>query len=397
MIIPHKTKFKLNTPWNTNKNLIVNHIELNISKNLLVIATNNGYRVIDSNTYSIVSLVDNYQDLIGDISKALTFFSSRYVFFIGSDNNNSIPRNQLIVWDDYYKKKENMILLKEGMIIQNFFLDKYLLFICVSDKVLIFDNISFSFIKSVSDITSNIRQIISFGVNGGDSLFGKVGCVNMNQINLYVYRRKDEGAFLELKKNIEVNAFDYINSFYFDQNKNDLIVLSKFCNKIHIYMIKDETEYDYTLKHCFYLGNSINDISNLILSEKYFCLIANYSDIQIYKLNKTKKNIKTLNFAKCACGSHNSEKQIVVGKKQSFSSKSFIGGIIRKISGVSQVYQNYIINNQVKTNNEYILFFHKKLKKTLVLITKMGKVLIIKYSKKENVNPQIIKELSWLH
>ena len=276
MIIPHKTKFKLNTPWNTNQNLIVNHIELNISKNLLVIATNNGYRVIDSNTYSIVSLVDNYQDLIGDISKALTFFSSRYVFFVGSDNNNSIPRNQLIVWDDYYKKKENMILLKEGMIIQNFFLDKYLLFICVSDKVLIFDNISFSFIKSVSDITSNIRQIISFGVNGGDSLFGKVGCVNMNQINLYVYRRKDEGAFLELKKNIEVNAFDYINSFYFDQNKNDLIVLSKFCNKIHIYMIKDETEYDYTLKHCFYLGNSINDISNLILSEKYFCLIANY-------------------------------------------------------------------------------------------------------------------------
>ena len=397
MIIPHKTKFKLNTPWNTNQNLIVNHIELNINKNLLVIATNNGYRIIDSNTYSIVSLVDNYQDLIGDLSKALTFFSSRYVFFVGSDNNCSFPRNQLIVWDDYYKIKENMIQLNEGIIIQNFFLDKYLLFICVSDKVLIFDNISFSFIKSVSDITSNIRQIISFGVNGDDSLFGKVGCVNMNQINLYVYRRKYEGAFLELKKNIEVNTFDYINSFYFDQNKNDLIVLSKFCNKIHIYMIKDETEYDYALKHCFYLGNSINDISNLILSEKYFCLIANYRDIQIYKLNKTKKNIKTLYFAKCACGSHNSEKQIVVGKKQSFSSKSFIGGIIRKISGVSQVYQNYIINNQVKTNNEYILFFHKKLKKTLVLITKMGKVLIIKYSKKENVNPQIIKELSWLH
>ena len=105
MIIPHKTKFKLNTPWNTNQNLIVNHIELNINKNLLVIATNNGYRIIDSNTYSIVSLVDNYQDLIGDLSKALTFFSSRYVFFVGSDNNCSFPRNQLIVWDDYYKIK----------------------------------------------------------------------------------------------------------------------------------------------------------------------------------------------------------------------------------------------------------------------------------------------------
>ena len=43
------------------------------------------------------------------------------------------------------------------------------------------------------------------------------------------------------------------------------------------------------------------------------------------------------------------------------------------------------------------MFHHKKIKKTFVVINKNGKALLVRYGKKDKMNPKVIKEVTWLH
>ena len=70
-----------------------------------------------------------------------------------------------------------------------------------------------------------------------------------------------------------------------------------------------------------------------------------------------------------------------------------IGGLIRKFTGVNEMYQNVIVNN----GRGCVMFHHKKMKKTFVVINKNGKALLVRYGKKDKMNPKVIKEVTWLH
>ena len=383
-------KYKFNTPWNNKANLLINSFDTNINNTLLILATNNGYRVIDTNSFTLISYIDSFMDQIGDLYKAKTFFSSRYVYFVGNEANASFPPNQLIVWDDYMKRKENMIMIKEN--IHDFFFSKFILCVCVSNEILVFDNIKFNFIHKIEDIASNIHQIVTYGFNEDDTMIAKVGCSTMNIVNIYIYRRKKGKIYLK-KENLHIDTFDCINAIHFDiYNHNDLIVISKFGNKIHIYSYDEK--YSFKLKNCFYLGNCICNISNtFIYNDKYFFFMNSSENIQIYKLIKKINSTKTKIHIKCTCKEHSDEKQVVISKSKSSSSKSLIGGLIRKFTGVNEMYQNVIVNN----GRGCVMFHHKKMKKTFVVINKNGKALLVRYGKKDKMNPKVIKEVTWLH
>ena len=128
-----------------NSNLRFRFITTNNDHTLIIAATNKGYRVYNTSTYDLMSRVDDIQEMIiGDIEQAFVLSNSSVVIFRGTKNNSSFPRNQLVIWDDYLKRKIGLIILKQKII--EFSVLKHILFILTPDKILIFNLHSFKFI-----------------------------------------------------------------------------------------------------------------------------------------------------------------------------------------------------------------------------------------------------------
>ena len=59
--------------WNKFPNLEINSIEFNTKKNLITFSTNTGYRIFDLKTFKLLSILDETQEMIGNISKQMYY------------------------------------------------------------------------------------------------------------------------------------------------------------------------------------------------------------------------------------------------------------------------------------------------------------------------------------
>ena len=89
--------------WNKFPNLIINNIEFNANKNLITFATNTGFRIYDSKTFTLYSTLDENQEIIGSLSKANVLYLSPIIVFLGDDNNKYYKCSQVTFWDDLTK------------------------------------------------------------------------------------------------------------------------------------------------------------------------------------------------------------------------------------------------------------------------------------------------------
>ncbi len=391
----------LNVPWNIHDKLKINTIRISQDNEILIASTNIGYRIFDIETFTLLNnLNKDYHNNIGNISNALTYYSSHLIFFNGYENNEKYKSNCLYYVNEILK--DCKVLIQFNQDIYNFYMNKYIIIIIFTNKIVLFDLLKLQYIKTISDIASNTKEIVSYNIDKDFLYIGKVGVNSHNKIEVYIYAiiKKKEIHIMELIKEIEVNSFDSINTIFIDgSNTNYILATSKFSNKIHIYS-KDK-KFNYILKFCIYLGNQLFTLNNFMFSEntKNFIVLVNNYIVHIYKLNKilfkrqnaNAKNSNTNRDNTCVCRAYN-DNEINMSLSNKLSSHSFFSGIYSKFTGATSIFQRIVVE---KIKEENILIFQKKMKKTFSVIQIKGGVVYIQYGKKGK--GKVIKKIKWLH
>ena len=394
----------LNQPWNCfEEKLKINNIEINQDLELMLLSTNYGFWIFDIQTYSLLTGVDiEFQNNLGDIFKTLTYFSSSLIFFIGNKDNKNYKSNEIYLC--YHKTKEiNKILeLKENVI--DLYLSKEIIFIFISNKVLLFDFYTFEYIHSIENIASNLKQICSCDFDKNNyTYFFKVSSEKMNIINSYIYYRdKTTNKMFNLIKEIKVNNFSSINSIYLSTKRDNkfLIVINQFSNKIHI-LISDKN-FEFKLKYCLYLGNQLFNISGVLIDkrERYLIILVNKYIFQIYKFSALEKRINKIknienqeNFEElCFCQKYN-DNEIKMSLSNTLSNYTTISRFYSIVTGATICNQK-IIFKKIK-DLKVLIFNYIYSKKGFQCINYNGDVDFFNFGKKNK--GKVDKTITWLH
>lgn len=372
-------------PWNSNENpLKVNSIRYNQDYSLLVIATSKGYKIFSSLTYK--SLEENNEEInnFDDIHVADTYYSSSIVLLLPSKFNKNYKNNEIIFFDDYFKKKIASFKLKNEYIM-NFYTCKNLIIIITINKLIIIELISLKVIDIIEDIAYN-DKILSFNSSNNSIAYTKA----IDRKTLYINIYKDEKNFITSRKSIKINTnFDFIQIFQFSPSGKYIVVSSIFGNKIHIYNTADGN-----LKNCFFLGPKIQTFERIFFSEKkpnYLLFIKNDKNLNVYKLGKYKD--KEINY-KCICNLDND--QDLVNRISQFEEQN--QGNSNKINRSLSKNKNIKEPHVFTDFDERLLFgdFDRNKHKDIVLINKKGKLFKYHFNKKQGGKIAPIISVQWI-
>jgi hypothetical protein len=393
----------LNLPWNCYDNLKVNNINISQDLELMILSTNHGYWIFDIQTYTLLTEVDvKFQNNLGDIFKALTYFSSNLIFFIGNENNEKYKSNEFYICDNKTKEINKILELKLKII--DFYISKEIIFIFISNKVLLFDFRSFKYIHSIENIASNIKQICSCGFDYNNyTYFVKISSEKMNVINCYIY-------YKDIKKNkiynkiseIKIQNFTSINSVYLNINRANkfLIVLNHFSNKIHILVC--DNNFNFNLKYCLYLGKQFFNISDVLIDKrgKYLIILINKYMFQLYKFSSLEKRVNKIqnieqkeNFEElCFCQKYD-DNQIRMSISNTLSNYSKLSRLYSIATGATICNQKILLT-KIK-DLKVLLFNNIYTKKGFQCVNYNGDVDFIIFGKKNK--GRVDKTITWLH
>ena len=372
-------------PWNSNENpLKVNSIRYNQDYSLLVIATSKGYKIFSSLTYKSLEEKNEEINNFDDIHVADTYYSSSIVLLLPSKFNKNYQNNEIIFFDDYFKKKIASLKLKNEYIM-NFYTCKNLIIIITINKLIIIELISLKVIDIIEDIAYN-DKILSFNSSNNSIAYTKA----IDRKTLYINIYKDEKNFITSRKSIKINTnFDFIQIFQFSPSGKYIVVSSIFGNKIHIYNTADGN-----LKNCFFLGPKIQTFERIFFSEKkpnYLLFIKNDKNLNVYKLGKYKD--KEINY-KCICNLDND--QDLVNRISQFEEQN--QGNSNKINRSLSKNKNIKEPHVFTDFDERLLFgdFDRNKHKDIVLINKKGKLFKYHFNKKQGGKIAPIISVQWI-
>lgn len=372
-------------PWNSNENpLKVNSIRYNQDYSLLVIATSKGYKIFSSLTYKSLEEKNEEMNNFDDIHVADTYYSSSIVLLLPSKFNKNYKNNEIIFFDDYFKKKIASFKLKNEYIM-NFYTCKNLIIIITINKLIIIELISLKVIDIIEDIAYN-DKILSFNSSNNSIAYTKA----IDRKTLYINIYKDEKNFITSRKSIKINTnFDFIQIFQFSPSGKYIVVSSIFGNKIHIYNTADGN-----LKNCFFLGPKIQTFERIFFSEKkpnYLLFIKNDKNLNVYKLGKYKD--KEINY-KCICNLDND--QDLVNRISQFEEQN--QGNSNKINRSLSKNKNIKEPHVFTDFDERLLFgdFDRNKHKDIVLINKKGKLFKYHFNKKKGGKIAPIISVQWI-
>ena len=342
-------------PSSQREKIHIHWIETNNDNTIIITATNKGYRVYDTASYNLVSKVNDVQEfVIGDIEQASVLANSSVVLFRGAKNNLSFPPNQLVIWDDYLKRKIGLIMLKENVVI--FKVLKHLLFVTTVNKVLIFNLNSMKFITKI-DIVKATRHTIGFSYLNETKEFIVAYIKKGKEKFVQLYRMKSQREKTKFYKRNHVikTHFLEIKKFDFCINKQLIVISSKNGNTLHFYDL-----ITLTLKQCIFLGNGFFNT--------LFYLFDPYTKmLLIFFLNSVDKSKELFLYDfddyisyKCSC----SEREEEVGTKGDFLSMNGIFNRIDSESEITNEKATFILDNKankvfeprMKEENELIYY-----------------------------------------
>jgi len=131
-------------------NHIINGMFVNQNNTMLSIATDKGYKIYETYNFLQLSEEDDYQDLIGSLKIALTFYESHLLFLVGKEDNTTYLSSHLIVWDDIKKMKIGVIILKENII--DAYVNKEAIYLLVNSKILVFGLRKLNYLCTIRDV-----------------------------------------------------------------------------------------------------------------------------------------------------------------------------------------------------------------------------------------------------
>ena len=284
-------------PWNSSENPVnVNSIRYNQDYRLLILGTSKGYKIFSTTDYKLIGDENDTVTKYGDIHIASLYYSSRLVFILPSKYNKNYQNNELIIFDDYFQEKIGSFKIKSG-IIENFFVSRNILSILTLKEIIILELFSLKIIEIIEDIAFN-DKILSF--NQYDCLAYTKSDEKQNFYLEYFESSKHKIIGKKIKK-IKTN-FDFIQIFQISPDGEQIIVVSIYGNKIHIYNTRTGK-----LKNCIFLGPKIQTFDKIFFSEKkpnYLLFIRNDKIFNVYKIGKAKDKDQ---IQKCICNIDNDQ------------------------------------------------------------------------------------------
>lgn len=355
------------TEWNTHCKVTINNIRFNQDNTLLVLATSRGYRIFDSRSFTSVSSVNDYHDIIGDIAIAQTLYKSHLVFLVGTLQNSSILHNQLVIWNDMKNQKDSIIFFKDT--VNDFHVSKHILYVFTSSKLLLFELSTLTYIASITNILNNPKL---YDINTTNDVIVHNTFQKRNVIQSTRFYVNDSNNYKLTTKavNTITTGFKDIQSMKLSHSGAKLIVLSLLGNKLHVYDMEL-----FQLQCCLYINEHIHTLDNIcvdVRKENYVMFIGDDAVLKVYSMKRSyneKGNI-------CKCNEHDDD-EVLLGKKkeESLGKEGFLGGWLNKFQGVvSGKKKNdvdmYVGCMDVKGGKEGVMFmaFDAFAKKELVFI-----------------------------
>lgn len=111
----------------------------------------------------------------------ISFYLSHIVVFNGNHDNKLFPKNQLVIWDDYGKKKLGVIILTENIV--DFRVSKTLIYITVPEKILIFELMTLQYLGVLEDVDLNMNKI-SFSIEHNPNIVAYGSWSNSSSIKI---------------------------------------------------------------------------------------------------------------------------------------------------------------------------------------------------------------------
>ena len=270
-------ELKHSESWNQDDPVKINNIKFNQDYSLLILATSKGFRIFTTNTFDLIHQIRKEINEIGNLSIANVLYKSPLIFFVGNELNNNWKENELILWDDSKNLKIAQIKLKDKII--DFNLTKNVISVFSSNKIYIFELITFNLVKIIDGLninnklfTYNIYDMIAY------TTFKNKTEINIKTIN-YNKNHKLETFY---NRNFKVN-FDNIQALKISHSGQYIFVSSILGNKIHIYYVQNGN-----LKICIYLGNHISLIDNIDFSyskESKILFVKEMKKICLFSIN----------------------------------------------------------------------------------------------------------------
>ena len=293
-------------PWNSKEFPVkINNIRYNQNYSLFVLATSKGYKIFSTNDLKQVHEETNKVRELGDISLAMTYYSSNLVFFVAKKSNENFSEKELIIFDDFSQDKISSFKSKKENII-NFYVGKYEIYIVLESEIIVIELISFKIINIIKNIYSE-PKLCSFNINGFSS-FIKKNEKNKAYIKVLNF---ENNKIISIKNSYIIPNFESIQSIQLSLSGKYIALSSIFGNKIHIYYVEN-----LILKECFYLGNEINNIIKMsfpLKDENFLILQINENKFRIFGFS----NILEGQF-KCICNKYKNEELVkeVIKKKE---------------------------------------------------------------------------------
>ena len=363
---PDLTRLK---PWNSKDYPIkVNSIRYNHDYSLLTLGTSKGYKIFF--TSSFLSAREDTDEIrnLGDLSIAMVYFKSHFVFCLPSRYNKPYVSKELIIFDDQNQTKFASFKDKSEEII-NFFLSRNIILIITLSKVITLELLSLKIIDIIDNINT-MSKLLSF------NFCDFISYVKLNDKKhafVKYYSSKSHKVTSLIKKKIPSN-FEFMQTISLSSSGNMLSIVSIFGNKIHIFNTQDEK-----LKYCIYLGPSIQVIENVFFSEKktkYFFILKNENKFTILKLPFE-------NSQKCVCSKYDDSNIGTENKKDLLGN---IFGYIKKFTKNKDIWEPHAsgeLNGQIE-----FLDFDRNKSKYIIYINKKGE--LFKYHFNKNPSGNII-------
>jgi len=327
-------------PWNSKEFPVkINNIRYNQNYSLFILATSKGYKIFSTNSLEQVHEETNKVRELGDISLAMTYYSSNLVFFVGKKSNGYISQKELIVFDDFSQDKISSFKSKKENII-NFYVGKYEIYIVLESEIIVIELITFKIVNIIKNIYSE-PKLCSFNINGFSS-FIKKNEKNKAYIKVLNF---ENNKIISIKNTYIIPNFESIQSIQLSHSGKYIALSSIFGNKIHIYYVDN-----LILKECFYLGNEINNLIKMsfpLKEENFLILQINENKFRIFVFS----NILEGQY-KCICNKYKNEELVKEVIKRKENENGWVNYIKNK-------YFNYSTEDN-DANNALIAFVVKE-------------------------------------
>lgn len=368
--------------WNRYKNPVtVNSIRYNQDLSLLILGTSNGYKIFSTETFKPLGEESEANSKLGDIHVADSYYSSYLVFLLPSMFNKEYKNNEIIIFDDYFQKKIGSIKFKNEEI-KNFFITKDFISIVTIRSILVFELYSLKSVELIENIAYNDKIISCNPLNY--LAYSK----NDDRKTIYIEYFKSEKNKITSRKRQKIDSnFDFIQIIQFSPSGDQIVVVSIFGNKVHIYDTNTGK-----LKNCFFLGPKIQTIDKIFFSEKkpnYLLFIRNDKIFNIYKIGKAKEKDQ---IHKCICNIDNDQDLLIR-----------LSEMDKKNAGLAKPRTNSRNKNLTEPHaysdiETRLLFgdFDRNNHKDLTFINKEGQLIKFHFNKKRNGKIAPILSIQWI-